>query len=157
MSSLYYFDTSAVVKLYHRELGTDQVEALFAQVNNAVMISELTVVELNSTVARKLRTGEINLDAYEVILKNFAEDCQHRFVIFPLSAAISQKATDLLQKYGKTKALRTLDALHLGACMSVSATEGIIFVCADTRLLEIATLESIQVLNPEVPVERSPE
>ena len=157
MSAVYYFDTSAVVKLYHQELGTDQVEALFAQVNNAVMISELTVVELNSTAARKLRTGEINLDAYEAILKNFDEDCQHRFIIFSLSAAVSQNAKDLLQKYGKTKALRTLDALHLGACMTVSATEEIIFVCADTRLIEIATLESIQFLNPEVYVERLPE
>ena len=91
MSSVYYFDTSAVVKLYHQELGTDQVEALFAQVNNAVMISELTVVELNSTAARKLRTGEINLDAYEAILKNFDEDCQHRFIIFLLSAAVISK------------------------------------------------------------------
>ena len=157
MSSVYYFDTSAVVKLYHQELGTDQVEALFAQVNSAIMISELTLVELNSTVARKLRTGEINLNAYEAILKNFDEDCQQRFVTFPLSPAISQNAKDLLQKYGKTKALRTLDALHLGACMIVSATEEIIFVCADTRLLEIAILESIQVLNPEVPVEKLPE
>lgn len=51
MSSVYYFDTSAVVKLYHQELGTDQVEALFAQMNSAIMISELTLVELNSTVA----------------------------------------------------------------------------------------------------------
>ena len=121
------------------------------------MISELTVVELNSTVARKLRTGEINLDAYEAILKNFDEDCQHRFIIFSLSAAVSKNAKDLLQKYGKTKALRTLDALHLGACMTVSATEEIIFVCADTRLIEIATLESIHFLNPEVSVERLPE
>ena len=46
MSAVYYFDTSAVVKLYHQELGTDQVEALFAQVNSTIMISELTVVEL---------------------------------------------------------------------------------------------------------------
>ena len=69
MSAVYYFDTSAVVKLYHQELGTRASRSAFRRVNSTIMISELTVVELNSTVARKLRTGEIDLERIRAILK----------------------------------------------------------------------------------------
>ena len=150
MSTPYYLDTSALVKLYHQEAGTEQVEALFTQSGNSLIISELAVVELYSTVARKVRTGEIHEEAYEEVLKNFDDDCERRFVVTPLSAAVTEKARALLQKYGKIKALRALDALHLGACASLQAHGPLIFVCSDIRLLEIAALEGHEVLNPEI-------
>jgi predicted nucleic acid-binding protein len=151
VSTPYYLDTSALVKLYHQEAGTDQVEGLFTQSDNSLIISELAAVELYSTVARKLRTGEITDEAFEEICNNFDDDCKHRFVVMPLSAIVSQKAKALLRKYGKVKALRSLDALHLGAC-SIARTDGPpIFVCSDSRLLEIAALEGHAVLNPEDP------
>lgn len=106
-----------------------------------MITSELAAVEPTSTVARKVRTGEISEEAYEEVLKNFDDDCKRRFVVTPLSTAVTQKARDLLQKYGKVKALRALDALHLGSCASLQAEPPLIFVCSDNRLLEIATLE----------------
>ena len=82
MSTPYYLDTSALVKLYHQEAGTDQVEARFRQSENSLIISELAVVELYSTVARKVRTGEISEEAYEEVLKNFDDDCKWRQLVF---------------------------------------------------------------------------
>ena len=115
MSESYYLDTSALVKLYHQEIGTEQVEALFKESDSSLVVSELAAVELYSTVARKVRTGEISDEAFDAICPNFEHDCQRRFVVRPLSAAVTHKAKELLQQYGKTKALRSLDALHLGA------------------------------------------
>ncbi len=149
MSTLYYLDTSALIKLYHQETGTVQVEALFEDPENSLVVSELAAVELYSTVARKVRTGEINGEAYTQVLQNFDEDCRLRFIVTPLNAAMTQKAKDLLQKYGKTSALRALDALHLGACAISQVEDGLVFVCSDKRLLEIAALEGHKVLNPE--------
>ena len=149
MSTAYYLDTSALVKLYHQEAGTEQVEALFTQAESSLIISELATVELHSTVARKFRTGEISEDAFEEILKNFDDDCQRRFVVTLLNTAVVEKARGFLQKYGKGKSLRSLDALHLGASASVQSEGAITFVCSDNRLLEIAALEGHQVLNPE--------
>ena len=88
MSTPYYLDTSALVKLYHQEAGTDQVEALFTQSENSLIISELAVVELCSTVARKVRTGEISEEAYEEVLKNFDDDCKWRFVFYPFEESL---------------------------------------------------------------------
>ena len=56
MSTLYYLDTSALVKLFIK----DGDEALFAHSENCLIVWELAVVDLYSTVARKVRTGEIN-------------------------------------------------------------------------------------------------
>jgi predicted nucleic acid-binding protein len=102
-----------------------------------------------SPVARKVRAGEINEEACEQVLKNFEDDCNRRFVVTPLNTAMAQKAKDLLQKYGRIKPLRALDALHLAACTVSQVEGGLIFVCSDNRFLEIAALEGYEVLNPE--------
>lgn len=149
MSTRYYLDTSALVKLYHRESGTDRVESLFSQADNSLIISELAIVEFYSTVARKLRTGEINPAAYGEVCNNFDDDCEHRFAVAPLSSTVSRGAKELLQKYAMLKSLRSLDALQLAACAEAHEQGALTFVCADTRLLEIAGLEGHALLNPE--------
>jgi predicted nucleic acid-binding protein len=59
VSASFYLDTSALVKLYHQEAGTERMEELFAQQDNILIISELAVVEFYATLARKVRIGEI--------------------------------------------------------------------------------------------------
>ena len=151
MSRAFFFDTSALLKLYHREVGTDQVEAIFKQTENTIAISELAIVEFYSTLARKVRTGEITPQAQEEASRDFENDCIRRFVIDPLSGAVIQKAKELLRKHGNAKALRSLDSLQLGACLTARIREELIFVCADTRLLEVAESEGLPVVNPESP------
>ena len=149
MSRACFFDTSAVLKLYHREVGTDQVEEIFKQTENTIVISELAIVEFYSTLARKVRTGEITPQAQEEASRNFENDCIRRFVIDPLSGAVIQKVKELLQKHGNARALRSLDSLQLGTCLTARGREELIFVCADARLLEVAESEGLQAENPE--------
>lgn len=54
-----FFDTSALVKRYHREVGTDVVEAVFSDHSTTRMISDIGVIECYSAFARKVRTGDI--------------------------------------------------------------------------------------------------
>lgn len=150
MSHTFFFDTSALIKLYHQEPGTEWVEESFGQMENVIHISELAIVELYSALARKVRTGEITPHAQMEALRNFEEDCTQRFIIELLGSSVVQKAKELLQKYGNTKALRSLDALQLGAYLIIRAKEEIVFVCADARLLDIGRLEGFEGLNPEV-------
>ncbi len=46
----YYLDTSVLVKLYHQETGTDEVEKIFSTKNASIIISEIAVVELYSAI-----------------------------------------------------------------------------------------------------------
>ena len=54
-----FLDTSAFVKRYHPEAGTDKVLALFNDPQNHIRISRLTLVETRSAFAVKVRTGHI--------------------------------------------------------------------------------------------------
>ena len=53
MSTSFYCDTSALVKLYHREASTNSWRRYFRQEDKTLMISELAIVEFYSTLARR--------------------------------------------------------------------------------------------------------
>jgi predicted nucleic acid-binding protein len=50
----YFFDTSVLAKLYHAETGSEKAEAL---------ISQLSLIEIQSVFATKVRTGVIDRSA----------------------------------------------------------------------------------------------
>jgi predicted nucleic acid-binding protein len=56
----YFLDSSAFVKRYHPEAGTDKLLALFNDPQNRMLISRLTLVETRSAFAVKVRTGHIS-------------------------------------------------------------------------------------------------
>ncbi|HXQ23205.1 MAG TPA: type II toxin-antitoxin system VapC family toxin [Candidatus Acidoferrales bacterium] len=152
MTGTFFLDSSALIKLYHQEPGTERVEEIFAASSTALFISELAAVELQSALARKVRTGEITVQAEEEPVRNFEQDCADRFVIEPLTSAVVQQAKDLLKKHGHQRALRSLDALQVATFAIVRAREEAVFVCADGRLCGVAKAEGSSALNPEEPV-----
>ncbi len=76
----YFFDTSAVVKLYHQETGSDRVFPLYRD-GEAIVISEFSKVEFLSTVLKKFRTGDIAAQTLEAVSDRFLADCSDRFVV----------------------------------------------------------------------------
>ena len=50
----YFFDTSALVKFFHEEAGTELVTQLINEPENEVWISELTIVEFLSVMFASL-------------------------------------------------------------------------------------------------------
>jgi len=59
----YYFDTSALVKIYHTEAGSTTVQPIYRG-SDEIIISELGKIEYLSTVHRKYREQEISHDAF---------------------------------------------------------------------------------------------
>jgi predicted nucleic acid-binding protein len=57
--TVYFLDTSALVKRYHREPGSDAIAALFAEQDRRIIISELSIIEFGSALSKKVREGEI--------------------------------------------------------------------------------------------------
>jgi hypothetical protein len=93
------------------------------------MISELTLVEFDSSVSKKVRTGNISASAKK-------------------DSRIIRSARKIINKYGNKLSIRTLDALQLGSCL-VEEQEGLHFVCADSHLNKICKLEGVSTINPE--------
>ena len=55
----YFFDTSALVKHYHAELGSLTVEQILGESSSDYFIARLTLTEVPSVFAKKVRIGEI--------------------------------------------------------------------------------------------------
>jgi hypothetical protein len=70
----YFFDSSALVKLYHDEIGTSAVDRLANSGGSIIRISRLTPAELISAFAIKVRTQSISRDDADSLLRQFQSD-----------------------------------------------------------------------------------
>ncbi len=141
-----FFDTSALVKYFHLEEGSEKVVLLIQDSNNKVWISGLARIEFISALLKKYRTRVIDSDQLDLAIAGFEVEYTS-FNVEPLSSSVGREAEKLLQKYGKSNGLRTLDALHLGG-FSLIVDQNWVFVSADEILCHIAQLEGFKVINP---------
>ncbi|RKX99603.1 hypothetical protein DRP77_12985 [Candidatus Poribacteria bacterium] len=141
----YFLDTSALVKIYHREEGSDQVIEIYER--EEVVISELSTVEFLSAVYRKFREGEISERALRAVCDKFDEDLQVRYTLFPFTSFVVEEARYLMRRYGGSRSLRTLDSLQLAFFLVYCDRSEDMFVCADRRLLDVARAEGVRVID----------
>lgn len=147
----YLFDSSAIAKHYCAETGTDQVDAILSEAGNLCLISRLTVVELHSVFATKVRRQEIAEADFSLLRKRFLADGKQRvFRVAAMSAAVYSEAVRLLRTHALGESLRTLDALQLAVAMELKQRGRLDhFVTADKSLASVATKAGIAVMNPE--------
>jgi len=146
----YFFASSALVKLYHPEAGTPQVEAIFQQAERRVIISRLTIIELESALSTKVRTGAISIEQREKaglrILQNGSDGT---FRVVALLELHLSSAKQLILRHGVDSGLRTLDALQLSVAIQLHSRALIDFVdAADRTLASVARAEGLQVIDP---------
>ena len=150
----YFLDTSALAKLYHQEIGSDYMDRILEQTDSRSLISRLSIVELESVLAVKIRTGEIDQAALQIARRRFRADLarQRLFVAPPVHEGHFQSARKLLVQYGVAEGLRTLDALQLAISLDLHREGHIaVLVAADHRLCRVAPLAGCTAINPEQP------
>ncbi|HEX4609292.1 MAG TPA: type II toxin-antitoxin system VapC family toxin [Urbifossiella sp.] len=149
----HFFDTSAISKHYQAETGTAKVDALLSVGGTGQLISRLSVVELHSALAKKVRTGHLSQGDFLLLARRFRGDvATRRLRVVRLLVAHFQSAERLIRRIGLTQNLRTLDAVQLAVALSLNEPgRPITFVCADHALCAIAAAEGLPTVNPEVP------
>jgi uncharacterized protein with PIN domain len=141
-----FFDTSALVKFFHEEKGTDIVTDLILEQNNEVWISELGRLEFISAVFRRFRNKELDEGQLNTAVDSF-ENQIAEFNLEPLGHAVLEQAELFIKKYGRTYGLKALDALHLGA-FSLISEKNWSFVVADDNLCKVAEVIGFATINP---------
>lgn len=146
-----YFDTSALVKRYVEETGSQWVRGLITSSRNvAIFTSQLTIVESTSAFARRVREGVLSANDYEVLLTAFNYDAMYRYIIADVVDITIDKACDLAGRHP----LRAYDAIHLATAFLLNhelirnSRDALTFICADNRLLDIAQVENLLTMNP---------
>lgn len=144
----FYFDTSALAKLFfENEDGAEAVTKLVNDPASVVWVLDLAKIEFHSALYRRFRSGELSDAVMQIALDGF-DDQFKMFHIEPMTSALVDEASALLQRYGKKEGLRTLDALQLAGFFLVAEKEDWCFVCADDALCRIADLAGYKVINP---------
>ncbi len=145
MNTRYFIDTSALVKLYHQEDGTESLDEFVKNKNAIIVISALSKIELTSALARKVRMNELTQAKYEEALMLFNDDLS-KFEIVPLSEEVFTGALTLIKNLAVSSGLRTLDALQLSAGIVASKHAKVIFVVSDKKLSEIAGSQDLRIV-----------
>lgn len=87
------------------------------------------------------------------LVRRFQEDViSNKFEVSPLLDSDFSTAGFLLEQYAFDHRLRTLDALQLAVALKLKRSEKLdYFVAADKVLCDVAALEGMAVINPDVP------
>ncbi len=144
----YYLDTSALVKLYIDEAGTDNLLSLAASIERDTWaVSDLTRVEFRAAVGRRQREGNISAETSLEICSELDQHAGSLYLVQPVTSSVVEEAISLLDRHS----LRAYDSVQLASCIVLSRMEQTIartFVCADAPLLQAATDEGLTVFNP---------
>ena len=115
-----YCDTSALVKLYLPEPGSDAFNEVVED-RDDVLVSDLAVTEMVSAITRRLRQGSLGREAarrlQHAIIGRLDEGVYHRL---ELTREVHRRAEHFLVSLPETP-LRAADALHLALATSARA------------------------------------
>lgn len=129
-----FCDTSALVKLYVREEGTDAV-ARQAAASEAIAVCRIAWVELMSAMARRSREQPQDAAVLAEARQRFEADWPHCLVL-----EVTQELVELAGDYADTFALRAYDSVQLAAAQILhrEVPGSVRFACFDHRLVKAA-------------------
>lgn len=138
-----YFDTSAIVKFYINETGSDVLREIFDK-SEIFVTSEIAYIE---TVSAFIRINNERLIS-DIDLKNLLSDFKNNwndFFTLKTDFNIIQKAGLLIEKYK----LRSYDSLHLASAMIFREriNKSVNFYSWDKNLNNAALNENFQILD----------
>lgn len=133
-----FFDTSAFVKRYIEEPGSERVIEICREAEH-LLLSLICLPEMISTLNRLVREGKLSGDQYrqikDLILDDF-EDVE----VCDITTEVIGHTIGCLER----NRLRAMDALHLGSALVVKPD---IFVSSDQQQIEAARSEGLKAVE----------
>lgn len=138
-----YLDTSALIKRYIWEAGSEQVRQLFKD-KAMIITSKVAYPEVYAALTRRMREGDLTRDQHRQVCRLFEREWP-AYLIVEVHDEILRLSRDLIEKYP----LRGFDAIHLASAKSIGKQLKtlITFGGADQRLLESAEAEGFKLLS----------
>ncbi len=147
----FYFDSSALVKRYSIETGTQFVfDLVRPSTKNRFYSAKITEVEVYSTISRKRKSLSLSAASANKALKRLRRNFSDNFNRIDLTDAIINEAVRLAENH----ALRGYDAVQLATALIANrkrlneSLSSLIFVSADNELNNAAQSEGLPVENP---------
>lgn len=147
MSVQVYFDTSALVKRYINEAGSEDVAALLKAAEYQA-VSIVTEAELPAALARAVRIGAITEHDGQEALKAWEKDSEELLWI-QLPQTIATRAGQLAWQDG----LRGYDAMHLATALwwHANLEQDLVVATYDRELWRAAKQHGLSVFPDQCP------
>jgi uncharacterized protein len=149
--TIYFLDSSALVKRYAVETGTTWVSQLCDPANrHALLIASVTLVEVAAAFAAKRRSQDMTPEAYSRGMQDFIRDAAVQYRVLGVDQQVIALGVTLTTR----QKLRGYDAVQLAVALTVNAAlvgqqiTPLTFVCADRDLLTAASNEGLPTVNP---------
>lgn len=149
--SAYFFDSSATVKRFSIETGSNFVINLFKpSTKNVIYVSEISLVEVISALSRQKRGGFLNPQQCDKAVNRFRRIFLMRLKKIAVDDTLIEQASFLAEKHF----LRGYDAVQLAGALEIQKTRQLAgaspltFVSADNALNQAAQSEGLTVDNP---------
>jgi len=143
----YYFDTSSIVKIYHREEGTETVLNIYKS-HDEITISELSKIEFISTIYRKYREHEISHETLTTVIQKFEDDVKIRYdEVLKFSSLVIDEAWNLICRLSEKHSLKTQDSIQF-AFFKIYCETDTVFVCSDDKFVKLVENERVKALSP---------
>lgn len=155
-----YLDSSALMKHYQNERGTDALnQKLWAEFENSrhVFTSVLSYAEIHAIVARRVRERLLSAADGAAIQDRFEADWVLGFTAVDLDSYVLVFIREIV----KAHPLRGADAVHLASALWLRDMvrvggkltrpgEQITFASSDKQLITAAQQHNLEVFNPEI-------
>ncbi len=143
-------ETSAVITLYHNDVGSDERLAfLNASAHDLIVtMSDITRTEFHAAFLRRVRLKEIPSTPVFAVFGLFDRDLK-MFNQIAVDATVNNMATTLLDTIAHQRGLRARDAFQRAAalfCHHIVPVDR--FVTSDHKLIKVAE-EYCTIFNPE--------
>jgi len=140
-----YLDSSAIVKRFAKEKGSERVRRIIED-EGPIATAKIAYAEIHSGLARKKRERILAPAQYARICRQFELDWL-AYVRLELTDEVLSIARELIRRYP----LRGFDAIHVASALILQTNLGepITFAGADERQLQAAAREKLASLNVE--------
>lgn len=147
----FFWDTSAIVKRYFAERGSEAVNRLFGVEQGRHFASQLVRAEVTSAIVRRTEEAQ----TARRLLDDFLHDLIVQVDLLGLDDGLVDAGVDLIGRHR----LRGCDSLHLAAALRIytelnrdlpddEPAINLVFVCADDDLNAAAVAEGLTIDNP---------
>lgn len=148
--SIFYVDSSAIVKLYVNETGSVWMRQMFrSQTTEVLATSAISQVEVVAALSKHVRMGQIQRQKFLELCNQF----EHDFEQFFNGVAVSNTVIAVAGQILRTHSLRAYDAMQLASASELrrllsAEFSGITFISADAQLNEVALANDFFTENP---------
>ena len=149
---MYFVETSAWVKAYITERGSETIAEAFRRLRGSLYTSDLVAVETLGTLTKLRRSGTINRKTYRRLKREFELDFEEIFRVAPVAPEALSVALELVHECRDTAA-NGMDLVHLATLehlQSLYPPETVYLMCSDHALSNAAAARGVEVFNPEI-------